>query len=90
MTLCEKLEELGYNCHNLYFRYYKHYYDLYVDVAISLDSVGEEIETYGIVPDAQGLYQQQDIDNMQVAFNRLKRDIKEIEKWQKQTIKLTK
>lgn len=90
MTLCEKLEELGYNCHNLYFRFYKYYYDLYVEVGIFLDSVGEEIETYGIVPDDTGLYQQEEIDRIQVAFNRLKKDLKEIEKWQKMKVELTK
>ena len=92
MTLCEKLEELGYECQNLWFKYFKYYYDIDVEVCIKLDSIGEEIETYGVCEDGSGLflYKQKEIDNMQIAFNRVQKDIKEVEKWLKMKAKLTK
>lgn len=76
--LWKKLDELGYDCNNLGFRFYKLYEDIDVLVCICLDSVGEEIETYGIVSE-DNLYDQEKIDHMQIAFNRLQRDIKELE-----------
>lgn len=76
--LWKKLEELGYECDNPFFRFCKYYYDINILVGIHLDSTGEEIHDYGIVPE-DCLYRQNSIDNMQIAFNRLQRDIKELE-----------
>ena len=89
MTLCQKLEELGYKYNNRILRCSKHYYDIEISVCICLKTTEQEINYYGVIPQYE-LNQQEDIDKMQVAFNRLKKDIKEIEKWQKQIANLSK
>lgn len=92
MTLCEKLEELGYVCHNPRSRYYKYYYDLNFDVCIELCRGESEIYDWGIVDDydESKFIKQEEIDNYQIAFNRVKADVKELKKWLKTKTKLTK
>lgn len=92
MTLGEKLEELGYKCNNPYLKYYKYHYDINIYVLIELSREASDIYDYGIAQDYDMLkiVKQEEIDNLQIAFNRLKKDIKEIEKWQKQIAKYSK
>lgn len=87
MTLEEKLEELGYELtnpafkHTDYFsKYSKYYDDINISVAIVLE-LEIEIADYGIDTDSD-LYKQADIDNMQIAFNRLQKDLKKLKEYE--------
>lgn len=91
MTLCEKLEELGYEIGSDEVRkiFYKNFYDLELAVCIQLTSNLTSITNYG-VEFYSSFIDQDDINAMQIAFNRVLKDVKELTKWLKMKAKLTK
>lgn len=91
MTLCEKLEELGYEIGSDEVRkiFYKNFYDLRLVVCIQLTSNLTSITNYG-VEFYSSFIDQDDINAMQIAFNRVLKDVKELTKWLKMKAKLTK
>ena len=90
MTLGEKLEELGYHRSPIIDELYtKTYFDLQIKVVIELTLTKDKIYDYGI-RDINLWEKQKDLDHKQIAFNRLKSDIKEIKKWQKLVAKYSK
>lgn len=100
MTLCQKLEELGYKKYPFLSSryYYKKYLDLdEIAVVIYLTDIvieDADIQDYGVLNNnciiVPTWFNQSEINYMQIAFNRVQKDVKEIKKWQKQVAKYSK
>ena len=89
MTFEEKMKEMGYSIfYSIFYKYYKcdeetHYYQM-VDKCCSAyisfkpgkkEIIDNKLSWYGFIKS------QSDIDALQIAFNNLKRDVEEIEKF---------
>lgn len=98
MTFIEKLEEFGYKKYPfLPDRYFKTYLDLN-GISVIIILIDEEIEdagigSYGVLNNYDTFasrLNQADINDMQIAYNRVQKDVKELDKWLKMKLKLTK
>lgn len=81
MTLEEKMKEMGYEESGIFEERFEKELkdlDLWLSISIKEDEINYYVGAYDFFS------RQRQIDNLQIAFNNLKRDLKEIEKWLKE------
>ena len=82
MELKEKLKALGYRimtCENIMVAT-KHFNDFYLDITLT-NGIITDYEVMG----SSFVRSQSDIDNLQIAYNTLKSDLKELGEWQRKS-----
>lgn len=79
--ICKKLEDLGYCLFNLEFKVFiKERGDVVIRIIYNVDFIF--IDAYVVKKIGVCFRNQQEIDDIQIAFNILKSDLKELKEWQ--------